>query len=244
MLVRGPIEMVARPASKVLLYQTLEEGAATIRPIMVAVPAMKTVSSIAEPVASATRGSAGSRRLLFFCAIACLRSATSVASSGRIGPGRAAGIEKARRHALVGEDRGARLERHVVLDDRPVEDDGAVLDGDIAADRAGMHAGILADGDAIADDAREDIVRDVQRGPGAEVEIVADLHDLTVGAQDAQGPEPRVATERDAAEHGRAHAGKDGRPGDVGRLAGVGENERGVGCHAVRVVFPAGLAMR
>src|SRR5262249_34159255 len=84
--------------------------------------------------------------------------------------GGAARIKRTAGDALVGVDGRIRLEHDAVLDESIVEDDDVVVDGDIAAHRAGVHACVLADRHAVADDAGEDAVIDVQGGAGAEME--------------------------------------------------------------------------
>ena len=106
--------------------------------------------------------------------------------------GRAAGIDEAAWHGLVRKHGRARLEHDVVLDDGAVEDHHVVANGDIAADRAGVHAGVAADAHAVADDAGEDLVVDVQRRPGAEVEVIADPDEMAIGAHDAERPQRGV----------------------------------------------------
>ena len=126
---------------------------------------------------------------------------------------RTAGIDMPAVDAFARIHGRAGLENHVVADHRAVEDHGPVADDDIAADHAGMHAGILAHGDAVADDAGKNLVRDVQRGARAGMEIVAGLHVVAVGAQHRMVPDRGMAAERDAAE-------------DRGTLAGMGERRR------------------
>src|SRR6185295_4591518 len=89
------------------------------------------------------------------------------------GLGGATRIEKAAGHVLVGIDGAAELDDDIVVDGRPVEDHDAVADGDVAADRAGVHAGVAAHGHPVADNAGKDLVIDVQGGTRAQVKVVA-----------------------------------------------------------------------
>ena len=140
-------------------------------------------------------------------------------------PGRAAGIDMAAVDALGRKHGTAGLEDDVVADHDAVKDDGAVTHDQVAADRAVMDAGVLADRDAIPDDAGKDLVGDVQGGAGAEMEIVAGLHIMPVGADHRARAEPGIAAERDAAEHGGARPGLGERRGEGGRDARIGKDQ-------------------
>jgi hypothetical protein len=108
---------------------------------------------------------------------------------------------------------------------RPLHRTIVVADHDIAADRAGVHAGVAADGHPVAHDAGEDLVVDVQGRACPKMQVVTDPHEVPVGAHDAERAQPRIAPERDAPQHGRAGAGMDQRAGDAGLDARVGEDE-------------------
>jgi len=172
MLVRAPTLMVAVPASSVLLYQTLACSSATTWPRRAAVLPMKTEGWIWEPRRD------GSRRLdagLGEVGLAGHALAPSRHFAGAERPhrfGRAAGIEKPPGTRLLVEHRGARLEHGVVLHHGPIEDHYIVADDHIAADRARVHAGVAADRYAVPDDAGKDLVVDVQRRAGAQMEVV------------------------------------------------------------------------
>ena len=137
-----------------------------------------------------------------------------------------AGINVPAVDALAREHRRARLEDHIVSDDGAVEDHGAVADDDIAADHAGMHAGIVAHGDAVADDAGKHLMRDVQRGARAGKEIVARFHVMAVGAQHRAGADRGMAAERDAAENRGTFAGMGERRRERGYDPRVRQDQR------------------
>ena len=118
-----------------------------------------------------------------------------------------------------------RLDHHVVGDDRAVEDHRAVTDDDIASDRAGVDHGIYADGDPVADDRRIDVVGDMDRRAVAEDEVVADPHEMAVGADDGRGAEPGVGANRGAPEDGRAGPAFR-RRGELRNDGRVGQHER------------------
>jgi hypothetical protein len=87
-------------------------------------------------------------------AILARRSATSPAASARTG---LAGLphRRSRRAPSCSGIRSSPPQHDVVVHDGAIEDHHIVADHDIAADRAGMHAGVAADAHAVADDAGE-----------------------------------------------------------------------------------------
>src|SRR5205823_4946461 len=145
-------------------------------------------------------------------------------------------------HELTRRHQGAGADLRTVLDDGARQHDGADADAHVVADAAGVDDAPVADGDAVADDARQ-IGRDVEHRVVLHVGVAPDVDVIVlVTAHDRARPDRRALLDDDVADHLRG--GIDPRAWmDPRRAAGHGpDHRRGSAATGSRAALTARLS--